>query len=172
MFYIGKWLNVCSNLNGFYVWYCVERITVKVQIIPRLGGSRFFYRKLNAITQYPKFRIPVIDKILANITSINFMLTLNLTSEYFLIAMKPKDTAKTSFVTRSACFDFKRISFRLSGTQFVFQNAMNMIFRPLLGKGVLIYLEDIIVITATFEGYLRLLREVFTLLFDCEIEKA
>lgn len=39
---------------------------------------------------------------------------------------------------------------------------MNTILRPLLGKRV--YLGDVIVMAATFEEYLRLLREVFTMM--------
>lgn len=41
------------------------------------------YGKLNAVTQYPQFLIPVINDILANITSKNFMPTLDLTSGIF-----------------------------------------------------------------------------------------
>lgn len=56
------------------------------------------------------------------------------------------------------------MSFGLSRALSTFQKAMNTIFKPLLGKGILVYLDDFIVISATFDEHLRFLREAFTLL--------
>lgn len=74
--------------------------------------------------------------------------------------MKPEDVPMTTFNMRNGCFAFKRMSFGLSGAPFTFQKVMNTIFRTVLGKGVFVYLNYIIVIMATFEEHLRLLREV------------
>lgn len=71
------------------------------------------YRKLNAITQYPQYPLPVTDDILENIMGTNYMFTLDLTSSYFQIAMTPEDIVKTAFITSNGCFAFKRISFGL-----------------------------------------------------------
>lgn len=49
-------------------------------------------------------------------------------------------------------------------TPSTFQKAMTTILKPLLGAGVLIYLDDIIIMAVTFEKHLKLLREVFILL--------
>lgn len=54
------------------------------------------------------------------------------------------------------------MNFGLSGTPSTFQNAMNKIFRLLLGKRVLVNLDDVIAMVATFEEHLNLLRKVFT----------
>lgn len=56
------------------------------------------------------------------------------------------------------------MSFGLSGVPSTFQKTMNTILKPILGAVVLVYLDDIIVMAATFEEHLRLLREVFTFL--------
>lgn len=80
-----------------------------------------YYRKLNAITQYPQFIIPVINEILANITSTystNFMSYLDLNSGYFQISMKPEDIVKTDFVFANGCIAFKRMSFGLVPHEF------------------------------------------------------
>lgn len=80
--------------------------------------------------------------------------------------MKSDNTAKTDFITSNGCFVFKRMSFGLSGAIYMFQKVMNTILRLLLGSGVLVYLEGIIVMAAIFQEHLRLLREVFTLLHN------
>lgn len=124
------------------------------------------YHKLNAITQYPQFQFPVIDAILDNITNTNFMSTLDLTSGYFQIAMKAEDIPKTAFIISRGCFAFKRMSFDLPREPFTFQKAMKTILKPLLDEDVMDYLDDIIVMTTTFEEHLRLLKEVLNLLWN------
>ncbi|GFY05193.1 retrovirus-related Pol polyprotein from transposon 297 [Trichonephila clavipes] len=49
------------------------------------------YRKLNAITKYPRYPLPVIDDLLTNIPHTNVMSTLDLRSGYFQLAISPKD---------------------------------------------------------------------------------
>lgn len=55
------------------------------------------------------------------------------------------------------------MSFGLWGYLSIFQKDMNTIHKLLLDMDVLVYLDDIIVMAATFEDHLRL-REVLTLL--------
>ncbi|GFY20907.1 retrovirus-related Pol polyprotein from transposon 297 [Trichonephila clavipes] len=49
------------------------------------------YRKLNGITKYPRYPLPVIDDLLTNIPHTNVMSTLDLRSGYFQLAISPKD---------------------------------------------------------------------------------
>lgn len=56
----------------------------RVQIIPREAWKfAIDYRKLNANTQYPQFSISVIDAILANIMSTNFISTIGFSLRVF-----------------------------------------------------------------------------------------
>ncbi|GFT27349.1 transposon Tf2-9 polyprotein [Trichonephila clavipes] len=52
------------------------------------------YRKLNGITKYPRYPLPVIDDLLTNIPHTNVMSTLDLRSGYFQLAISPKDIKK------------------------------------------------------------------------------
>ncbi|GFW36149.1 retrovirus-related Pol polyprotein from transposon 17.6 [Trichonephila clavipes] len=69
------------------------------------------YRKLNAITKYPRYPLPVIDDLLTNIPHTNVMSTLDLRSGYFQLAISPKDIEKTAFITRNGTFAFLRMPF-------------------------------------------------------------
>ncbi|GFX40095.1 retrovirus-related Pol polyprotein from transposon opus [Trichonephila clavipes] len=66
------------------------------------------YRKLNAITKYPRYPLPVIDDLITNIPHTGVMSTLDLKSGYFLLAISPKDIEKTAFITRNGTFAFLR----------------------------------------------------------------
>ncbi|KFM65053.1 Retrovirus-related Pol polyprotein from transposon 17.6, partial [Stegodyphus mimosarum] len=88
------------------------------------------------------------------------MTTLDLTSDYFQIAVKPEDVEKTAFITKSGVYAF----LSLSGPPATFQNVMDIILRLLLGKSTVIYLDDIIVPSETVKEYIKHLKEVFALL--------
>lgn len=94
-----------------------------------------------------------------NIISENFVSTSDLTSGYFQIAMKPVDIAKTALITSNNYFAGKRMSFGLSGAPSTFRKVLNTTLKSLLGKVVLLYLDDIIAMAATFEKHLRILRK-------------
>ncbi|GFT06958.1 hypothetical protein TNCV_1415331 [Trichonephila clavipes] len=73
------------------------------------------YRKLNAITKYPRYPLPLIDDLIRNIPYTTMMSTLDLKSGYFQLAINPRDIEKTAFITRNGTFAFLRMPFGLSG---------------------------------------------------------
>ncbi|GFX15005.1 retrovirus-related Pol polyprotein from transposon opus [Trichonephila clavipes] len=98
------------------------------------------YRKLNAITKYPRYPLPLIDDLITNIPSTTVMLTLDLRSGYFQLAINPRDIEKTAFITRNGTFAFNRMPFGLSGTAPTFQKAIDIILKPVLGRFVRVYM--------------------------------
>ncbi|GFS78990.1 retrovirus-related Pol polyprotein from transposon 297 [Trichonephila clavipes] len=81
------------------------------------------YRKLNAITKYPRYPLPVIDDLITNIPHNGVMSTLDLKSGYFQLAISPKDIEKTAFITHNDTFAFLRMPFGLSGVAPNFQKS-------------------------------------------------
>ncbi|GFW04721.1 retrovirus-related Pol polyprotein from transposon 297 [Trichonephila clavipes] len=49
------------------------------------------YRKLNAITKYPRYPLPLIDDLITNIPYTTIMSTIDLKSGYFQLAINPRD---------------------------------------------------------------------------------
>ncbi|GFT52897.1 uncharacterized protein TNCV_1460051 [Trichonephila clavipes] len=80
------------------------------------------YRKLNAITKYPRYPLPVIDDLLTNIPHTNVMSTLDLRSGYFQLAISPKDIEKKQRLSL-AIFAFLRMPFGLSRRRPNFQKS-------------------------------------------------
>ncbi|GFY28445.1 retrovirus-related Pol polyprotein from transposon 17.6 [Trichonephila clavipes] len=102
------------------------------------------YRKLNGITKYPRYPLPVIDYLLTNIPHTNVMSTLDLRSGYFQLAISPRDIEKTAFITRNGTFAFLRMPFGLSGAAPNFQRAIDIILQPVTGRFVSVYMDDVI----------------------------
>ncbi|GFT42004.1 retrovirus-related Pol polyprotein from transposon opus [Trichonephila clavipes] len=94
------------------------------------------------------------------------MSTLDLRSGYFQLAISPRDIEKTAFITRNGTFAFLRMPFGLSGAAPNFQRAIDIILKPVIGRFVLVYMDDVIITSPLFKDYLDHLTQVFTLLRD------
>ncbi|GFY12038.1 retrovirus-related Pol polyprotein from transposon 297 [Trichonephila clavipes] len=92
------------------------------------------YRKLNAITKYLRFPLPLIDDLIMNIPHAGIMSALDLRSGYFQMAVNPSDIVKTAFVTKNGTYAFRRMSFGLSGAAPNSQKAIDIILKPVIGK--------------------------------------
>ncbi|GFW24657.1 retrovirus-related Pol polyprotein from transposon 17.6 [Trichonephila clavipes] len=110
------------------------------------------YRKLNAITKYPRYPLPVIDDLITNIPHTGVMSTLDLKSGYFQLTISPKDIEKTAFITRNGTFAF--LTFGLSGAAPNFQKAIDIILKPVIGRFVSVYMDDVIITSPSFNEHL------------------
>ncbi|GFT46234.1 retrovirus-related Pol polyprotein from transposon 297 [Trichonephila clavipes] len=124
------------------------------------------YRKLNAITKYPRYPLPVIDDLKTNIPHTGVMSTLDLKSGYFQLVISPKDIEKIAFITRNGTFAFLRMPFGLSGPAPNFQKVIDIILKPVIGRFVSVYMDDVIITSPSFNEHLDHLNQVLTLLRD------
>ncbi|GFS50428.1 retrovirus-related Pol polyprotein from transposon opus [Trichonephila clavipes] len=124
------------------------------------------YRKLNAITKYPRYPLPFIDAMIMIIPFTTTMSTLDLRSGYFQLAINSRDIEKTVFVTKNGTFAFNRMPFGLPGMAPNFQKAIDIILKPVLGCFVSVYMDDVIITSPSFTEHVDHLNQVFTLLQD------
>ena len=68
-------------------------------------------------------------------------------------ARQAGDEWKTTFQARYGHFEYKVMPFGLTNALAVFQHMMNDIFREYLDHFVFIYLDDILVLSSTFEEH-------------------
>ncbi len=85
---------------------------------------------------------------------------------YWQIEIEEDDKHKTAFICELGMFELNRMPFGLTNVPSTFQRAMNNIFRTVLYKYVVVYLDDIIIYSKTFEDHPKHLAEVFSLLTD------
>ncbi|GFY36563.1 retrovirus-related Pol polyprotein from transposon opus [Trichonephila clavipes] len=92
------------------------------------------------------------------------MSALDLRSGYFQMAVNPNDIVKTAFVTKNGTYAFRRMPFGLSGAASNFQKAIDIILKPVIGKFVSVYMDDVIISSPSFTQHVKHLKEVFRLL--------
>jgi hypothetical protein len=108
--------------------------------------------------------VPVIEEFLDELQHASWFSTLDLCDSFHQIQMNHADTHKTVFQTHEGHYEFRVMSFGLTGAPHTFQKAMNSTLAPLLRKGVLAFFDYILVYSKTFEDHLVLLDEVLHIL--------
>ena len=135
-----------------------------VVLVKKSDGSLRFcidYRQLNNLTVKDSYPLPRIDTCFDALGEAKYFSTLDLRQGYWQVENDPETADKTTFITRKGAFKFKVLPFGLSNASAVFQRLMNMVMQGLTWEACLVFLDDIIVISSTFEQHLERLSALF-----------
>ncbi|KAJ9521258.1 hypothetical protein QJQ45_022966 [Haematococcus lacustris] len=122
------------------------------------------YRALNKLTVRDRYPLPRIDELFDKLAGKKVFSSLDLQASYHQIRITEEDVPKTAFLTPVGQFQFKVLCFGLTNAPATFQRVMNTVFKPLINKSVLVYIDDILVMSNTPEEHLVHLREVLQLM--------
>lgn len=134
-----------------------------VVLVPKPSGEVRFcvdYRRLNDCTRKDVHPLPRIEDALDGLSGSSYFSALDLRSGYWQVRMHPDDVHKTAFSTQDGLYEFVCMPFGLTNAPATFQRVMNQVLGQLLWGGVIVYLDDIIIHTKTWEEHLVLIREV------------
>jgi hypothetical protein len=84
--------------------------------------------------------------------------------------MNPTDVWKTTFKTKFGLFEWKVMPFGLTNAPTTFMRVINDIFRPLLGCIVVIYLDEILIFSKSWEAHLQHVCQVLELLREHKLQ--
>ena len=130
------------------------------------GRIRFCvdYRKLNGMTIKDSYPLPRIDDALDALgPKARYFSTLDLAMGYYHVPLDVRDRDKTAFPTRQGLFQFKVMPFGLCNAPGVFQRLMERVLSRLNWKDCLVYIDDVLVWSNSFEEHMRKLNEIFTI---------
>jgi hypothetical protein len=98
--------------------------------------------------------------VIEQIREAQFFAKLDLRSVYNLIRIWEGDEWKTAFSTMSGLYEYLVMPFGLANTLSVFQAFVNKVFRDMLGCQVIVYIDNILVYSATPEDHITDIRAV------------
>jgi len=135
-----------------------------VVIVAKKDGSLRFcvdYRAINSVTYKDSYPLPLIDNCLNAMNGSSWFSTLDLRAGYHNIPVAEKDRDKTAFVTRRGCWRFTVMPFGMTCAPSVFQRLMDLVLCGLSYEFCLVYLDDIVIYSSSFEEHLVRLELVF-----------
>ncbi|KAL0173707.1 hypothetical protein M9458_029675, partial [Cirrhinus mrigala] len=126
------------------------------------GGLRpcIDYRALNKVTVKYRYPLPLVPLALEQLRSARFYTKLDLRSAYNLIRICKGDEWKTAFSTTSRHYEYRVMPFGLANSLSYFQAFVNEVFRDMLNRWVIVYIDDILIYSNTYADHVLHVRTV------------
>lgn len=118
------------------------------------------YWKINSFTIKEPYPIPRADQAFDALSKARYMLTFDFTSGYWQLLLWEEDKQKTAFTSKSSRWEYKVLPMGITNAAPTFQRNMEIMLQGLLWKSCIIYIDDVIVFSDSFDDHLRHLEKV------------
>ena len=135
-----------------------------VLVTKKDGGVRFCvdYRKLNEVTVKDAYPLPRVDECLDSLSGCKWFSTMDLNSGFWQIGLDEESKEKTAFASSSmGLYHFTVMPFGLVGSPSTFSRLMEDVLRGLQWEECVLYMDDIITGSESFEESILRLEHIF-----------
>ena len=122
------------------------------------------YLELNKLTVKNRYPLPRIDDLFDQLQGASWFSKIDLRSGYHQVRVREEDMEKTAFRTRYGHYEFVVMPFGLTNAPTVFMDLMNRVYRPMLDRSVIVFIDDILVYSKTREQHEEHLGELLGVL--------
>lgn len=125
-------------------------------------------RKVNSVTKFDSYPLPYVSSILDNLGQTKYLSSVDLKDAFWQIPLSESAKEKTAFVVPGrGLWQMKVVPFGMKNSAQAMQRLVDMLFSG--EHGVFTYLDDIIIVTETFEEHIRLLELVHARLVEANL---
>ncbi|CAG8555662.1 11032_t:CDS:1 [Paraglomus occultum] len=135
-----------------------------IVIVGKRGGKMRMcvdYRQLNDVTIKDPHPLPNIQEMIDKMGKAQYFTTLDLASGYWQVKMFPAHRKYTAFICPFGHYSFNVMPFGLCNAPATFQSMMETILLGFRAKFCEVYLDDIIIFSATWEEHLHHIQQIF-----------
>jgi hypothetical protein len=110
------------------------------------------------VTLKNRYLLPRIDDLFDQLKGPKVFLKIDLRLGYYHMRIKGQDVLKTAFRTRYEHFEFLVLPFGLTNALALFMDLMNRVFQPYRNKFIVVFIDDILVYSKSYEEHEQHLR--------------
>ena len=111
-------------------------------------------RRLNEQVVADEFPLPRQDEILQSLEGSQYLTTLDALAGFTQLSISPEDREKLAFRSHRGLYQFKRMPFGYRNGPAIFQRVMQGILAPFLWIFALVYIDDIVIFSKSFDDHL------------------
>ena len=119
------------------------------------------FRNLNRASDKDNYLVPPMEKILQTVSGSELFLLLDGFSGYNQVLVAEEDMLKTTFKTKWGTFAYRRMPFGLINAGATFQRDMDIAFYGLIGRSVVVHLDDVTIFSKRREKHAFHLKQIF-----------
>ena len=115
---------------------------------------------LNDIVEKDNYKLANIRDVIRATQGANYMTVFDLKEGFYSIEIEEKDKHKTAFEFNGKAYEWNSMVMGYKNSPQILQRIMDRVFRDLKGKGVEIYMDDIVVYSKSIEDHDKIVNEV------------
>jgi hypothetical protein len=119
---------------------------------------------LNDIVEKDPYELTRIRDVIRSTQGSEFFTVIDLKEGFYSIEIEEKDRFKTAFEFNKKVYEWNSMVMGFKNSPQILQRIMNGIFEKFIGKGIEIYMDDIVIHSKTREGHDKLLKEAVDIL--------
>lgn len=129
------------------------------------------FRKLNNVTKKDAYPLPLMNGILDKLFKARYISKIDLAKDFLQIPLQQESREKAAFtVPGRGLFQSKRMPYGLTNAPATFQRLLDRLIGPEMEPHYFAYLNDIIIVTESFEEHLEWFSTVFTKLTEAGLK--
>ena len=119
-------------------------------------------KKVNSITTKDSYSLPRISETVDALSGAKYFTTMDVDRAFWQVGVAEEDKRKTAFTVDGRLFEFNVMPFGSMNASSTFQRLMDRVLRGLTWKQCLVYIDDVLIFSSTFEQHLKDIDEVLS----------
>jgi hypothetical protein len=119
-------------------------------------------KKVNSITTKDCYSLPRFSETVEALSGAKYFTTIDVDRAFWRIGLAEKDKCKTAFIIDGKLYEFNVMPFGSMNAPSTFQRLMDRVLRGLTWKQCLVYIDDVLIFSTTFERHMQDIDEVLS----------